>query len=184
MLSDKKFVCYQPIAYFDDGTNIEWGDIPEELYSFQAFRTREECEEWLEDNGYNPGDFAIREYHGDDIEECTLIDADGDVIPRIEELDDTETEDLITCEVLLFAGSIDNMQACRQSDETEDQFMDRVYGEAHQMVSNAIVSLEESNDFNFQAYDGCPETDWYDEARDGAVRTVMDWMLETYRGEI
>lgn len=68
---------YQPCAYFDDGTNIDYGNIPEELASFMVFRTREDCEEWLENNGYNPGDFAIIEYHDDDIEEPTFIDADG-----------------------------------------------------------------------------------------------------------
>ena len=183
MISDIKhenFKYYQPIAYFDDGTNIEWGDIPEELFSFQAFISREACEQWLEDNGYEPGDFDIAEYEGDDIEEVTLLDGDGNVIPRIEELDDVEIEDMIENEVLLYAGSIDNMQACRQSNETEDEFMDRVYGEAHQMVSDAIESIEESGDYNFQAYLGCPETEWYDEVRDDAVRQVMDWMLETY----
>lgn len=68
---------YQPVRYYDDGTNIGWGDIPEELASFMVFRTREDCEFWLKDNGYDPGDFAIIEYHDDDIEEVTLIDGDG-----------------------------------------------------------------------------------------------------------
>lgn len=184
MLSDYKLTYYQPIAYFDDGTNIEWGDIPEGLFSFQAFISREACEQWLEDNGYEPGDFDIAEYHDDDIEEVTLLDGDGDTIPRIEEFDDWTIQDMIEDEVLLYAGSIDNIQACRQSNETEDEFMDRVYGEAHQMVSDAIDSIENSGDYNFQSYVGNPETEWFDEVRDDAIRTVMNWMLETYRGEI
>lgn len=80
MLSDKKITYYQPEAYNNDGTNINYGAIPEELFSFQAFPTREECEEWLKDNGYDPGDFCISEYHDDDIEDVVLIDRDGDVL--------------------------------------------------------------------------------------------------------
>lgn len=72
-----KLTYYQPERYYDDGTNIEWGDIPEELASFMAFPTREDCKAWLEDNDYDPDDFAIIEYHDDDIEDVTLIDADG-----------------------------------------------------------------------------------------------------------
>lgn len=68
---------YQPVRYSDDGTCIEWGEMPEELASFMVFRTREDCREWLEDNDYTPGEWAIIEYHDDDIEEPTFIDADG-----------------------------------------------------------------------------------------------------------
>lgn len=71
---------YQPFAYSDDGTNITYGSLPEELYSFMAFLTREDCEDWLADNGYDPGDFAIIEYHDDDIEDVTLLDAYGSFI--------------------------------------------------------------------------------------------------------
>ena len=180
MLSDVKIVYYQPISYSDDGTNINLGDTPEELFSFQAFISREDCERWLENHGYNPGDFSIVEYHDDDIEEVTLLDGNGEVIPRIEELDDIEIEDMLTDDVLFTAGSIDNLHATRQSDETEDQFMDRVYTEAHQKVSDAIETIEQSGDYNFQSYAGCPETEWYDEARDEAIRQVMRWMLEDY----
>ena len=80
MFSGKRFTYYQPEAYYDDGTNIDYGPIPPELYSFQAFPTREECEAWLENNGYEPGDFTIHEYSDDDIEDVVIIDADGNVI--------------------------------------------------------------------------------------------------------
>lgn len=72
-----KLTYYQPFAYSDDGTNIEYGDIPEELASFMVFRTREDCKYWLDDNGYDPGDFCIHEYHDDDIEEPTFLDRYG-----------------------------------------------------------------------------------------------------------
>lgn len=73
----KHITYYQPEWYHDDGTNIEYGGLPEELASFMVFRTREDCKWWLEDNGYDSGDFAIIEYHDDDIEEPTFIDAYG-----------------------------------------------------------------------------------------------------------
>ena len=71
---------YQPEWHFDDGTNIEYGGTPDELFSFQAFESREDCEEWLENNGYNPGDFVIHEYHDDDIEDVVIIDSYNNVL--------------------------------------------------------------------------------------------------------
>jgi hypothetical protein len=180
MLSKLSFTYYQPEWYHDDGTNIDYGGTPDELFSFQAFRTEEECREWLINHDYNPDEFVIHEYSDDDIEGVTIIDEYGDVIPKIEDLSDEEMEDLLADEVLLMAGSIDNLHATRQSDETEDQFKDRVYGEALDDVNAAIESIEESGDFDFSSYGGNPDVEWYDEARDGAVRIVMDWMLEDY----
>lgn len=168
MLSDKKFTYYQPQA------------LPEELFSFQAFPTREECEAWLQNNRYEPDDFCINEYHDDDIEEVTLIDRNGDMLLRIEELEEDGLVNLIGDEVLLTAGSIDNLHATRQSNETEDQFKDRVYSEALDAVNDAIVTIEESGEYNFQSYCGTPDVEWYDNARDWAVQDVMNWMLEDY----
>ena len=180
MLSKYYFTYYQPEWYHDDGTSIDYGGTPDELFSFQAFRTEEECRDWLINHGYNPGDFVIHEYCDDEIEDVTLIDANGNVIPKIEALSDEEIEDLLTDQVLLTAGSIDNLHATRQSDETEDQFKDRVYTEALDQVNAAIESIEKSGDYDFSSYCNNPDTEWYDEARDEAVRTVMGWMLEDY----
>lgn len=92
---NKTKTYYQPCAYYDDGTNIEYGSTPEELMSFQAFATREDCEEWLDNNGYDHTDFAIIEYHDDDIEDVTIIDADGDVVEiNMEDYKDVPTSDL------------------------------------------------------------------------------------------
>ena len=71
---------YQPEYYHDDGTNIGWEGMPEELFSFQAFQSREDCIFWLKEYGYNPGDFCINEYHDDDIEDVEIIDEYGDPI--------------------------------------------------------------------------------------------------------
>ena len=64
---------YQPEWYRDDGTNIEYCGIPEDLYSFQVFSTKERCVRWLKDHDYHPDDFVIREYHDDDIEDYIII---------------------------------------------------------------------------------------------------------------
>ena len=69
---------YQPFAYSDDGTCINWGEMPEELASFMVFPTKDECIKWLEDNGYNNDDYAIVEYHDDDIENPTFINRYGE----------------------------------------------------------------------------------------------------------
>ena len=43
MTNGKPSTYYQPELYYDDGTNIGW-ELPEGLFSFQAFPSREECE--------------------------------------------------------------------------------------------------------------------------------------------
>lgn len=65
---------YQPVRHTDDGTNIEYGDMPEELSSFHAFLSRAACIIWLRDFGYDPDDFAILEYDEGDIEEPIIIE--------------------------------------------------------------------------------------------------------------
>jgi hypothetical protein len=179
MLSNNEFTYFQPQRYNDDGTNIGW-DTPDGLFSFQAFLSEDDCIAWLENNGYNPDDFTIHEYHDNDSEGVTLLYPDGSVITRIEDLSDEEIADLLTDEVLFAASSIDNLHATRQDDETQQEYKDRVYEEALDYVNDAIVDIEEHGEYNFQAYCGTPDVEWYDEARDEAVRTVMNWMLEDY----
>lgn len=174
MLSTLDYKYYQPDRTVDG--EIE---IPDGLSSFEAFRTEDDCRFWLEDNGYNPDDWDIHEYCNDDIEEPTIIDEHGIAIPKIEELPDTEIEDLLTDEVLYAAGSIDNLQTEVRKRMTEDQVLDldRVYGDALDKVNAAIETIEQSGDYDFSSYGGSPDTEWYDEARDEAVKTVMKWML-------
>ena len=71
---DNKIVYYQPEYYLDDGTNIEYGNIPEGLFSFQVFSSRESCKSWLREHDYDPGDFVIIRYSGDDIENYVIIE--------------------------------------------------------------------------------------------------------------
>ena len=177
MLTINDYTYFQPDRYSDDGINIDYGGMPEELFSFQAFRTEEECRQWLINHDYNPDEFVIHEYCNDDIVDVTIIDEDGSVIPKIEDFSSDEIEDMLTDEVLFAAGSIDNLIQTRQTFETIDQFKDRVYGLAQDEVEAAIRAIEETNEYDFSAYGGNPDVEWYDEAKDEAVRVVMRWML-------
>ncbi len=65
---------YQPEWYHDDGTNIDYGGVPDGLYSWQVFSTEEAAKEWLIDNDYDVNDFVIKKYTEEDIEDYTIID--------------------------------------------------------------------------------------------------------------
>ena len=71
-------IYYQPMVLVDSiAPDYEF---PKELHSFMAFATREDCELWLALNGYQDDPHRIVEYHDDDIEDATIIDAYGNVI--------------------------------------------------------------------------------------------------------
>ena len=63
---------YQPSLYSDDGTNIDFG-LPQELCSFDVFESEEECRDWMEEQGYQEGDYNIEEYNEEDIEDYRVI---------------------------------------------------------------------------------------------------------------
>ena len=68
---------YQPIArnFIDEET------LPYDLFSFQAFESREDCEEWLERHGYEIDDWDIIEYDDeDDIIDVMIIDEYGNIV--------------------------------------------------------------------------------------------------------
>jgi hypothetical protein len=170
------FTYYQPEHYMDDGTNIEYGGTPEGLASFQVFRTREDCEEWLRKNGYEPGDFVIKEYQDDDIEDITLLDSDGENIDRIEDLANDEIADRIVESVIWNAGSVENLRTLKQDDESDQEYQDRIYTEAMDEIMDAVEEIEAEKDYNFQSYAGTPDIDWYDEAREIALIEIMGYM--------
>jgi hypothetical protein len=169
---------YQPKWYKDDGTNIEYGGLPDELYSFQVFKTREGACNWLIQHGYDPDNFNIAEYHNDDIEEPTFIDEYGDKYEKIEDVDDDTLLDLIVDRVVLDAGGVDNLPLTRQNQETDQEREDRLYTEAHSAVMNAIGSIENDDEFDFSAYWDCNSDGeaWYDSVREDAIRKVLGLM--------
>lgn len=180
MLSDKRFTYYQPEYHHADFDNFkcDYGSLPEGLHSFQAFPTREECEDWLKNHDYNPAHFHICAYHDDSIENVTLIDSDGDTLLRIEELEEDGLVNLIGDEVLSNAGSMGNLKSSKRDDETQQEYEDRIYTEALNLVNDAIMNIEESGAYNFQSYCGTPDVEWYDNVRDWVVEDVMGWMTE------
>lgn len=178
MLSKDHYVYYQPQWYHDDGTNITYGDVPDEMWDFQAFLIEDICKEWLKNHDYNPGDFIINEYQDDDIEEVQIIDENGENLDRVEDLYDDELADHIEDTVIWNAGSIDNLHTCKQDDETQQEYEDRIYGWALDLVNDAICEIEQNNDYNFQTYAGNPDADWYDEAREIVLRNILGYMTE------
>lgn len=73
-MDSENVIYYQPEFYHDDGTNIEYGGIPEGLFSFQVFSSIEKCKDWLKEHDYDPDDFAIIKYSNDDIEDYEIIE--------------------------------------------------------------------------------------------------------------
>jgi len=65
-------LCYQPVRLGEDGVSMF---LPDGLFSFQAFRTRKACDDWLLAHGYLYLEFNIEEYHRSDIEGLVLLDA-------------------------------------------------------------------------------------------------------------
>lgn len=74
---NKTRVYYQPYLR---GFNEASSELPDDLYSFEAFASKEECEEWMQNHGYGCCDYFIDEYHDDDIEDVTIIDRYDNII--------------------------------------------------------------------------------------------------------
>lgn len=70
---NKTKTYYQPELKTD-------GALPEELSSFHAFLTVEDCYQWLIIHDYEPENFDIIEYHDDEIEDVTILDEYGDEV--------------------------------------------------------------------------------------------------------
>lgn len=164
MLTIDKYTYYQPSCPLPSGEVV----MPYGLHSFEAFRTREDCEKWLVAHKYTPSKWDILEYANDDIEDVILLDAEGDCVMRIEAVTSDGIANMLADEVLITAGGSNNLR--RDGDE------DQIYTDALDAVNNAIGAIERRNEYNFAGYAGNPETDWYDEGRDEAVEQVMRWM--------
>lgn len=175
-----------PYRYYQPEYKVPVNDetLPDGLFSFQAFRTYDEAVIWLRNYGYNPDDFNIQEYTDNDIEEVTLLDENGDVIPRIEDFDEYYLADEIIDEVLEAYGPEDLLVRRPEDGEDRDTFLDRVYGEAMEYISEALVQMEKEGNYNFQLYCGNPDEEWYDEAREIAVNDLMTIMVPDIDDEV
>ena len=169
-----------PYRYYQPEYKVPVYDvtIPNGLFSFQAFRTYDEAVNWLRLWGYNPDNFDIKEYKDNDIEEVTLLDENGDIIPRIEDFGDYALADEILGRIIKAHGGEENLRYKPQEGENRDIFMDRVYGDAMEFISDECVEMEKEGNYNFQLYCGNPYEEWYDEAREIAVNDLMEIMLE------
>ena len=59
-------------------------DVPVELSSFMVFPTPEDCRTWMDKHEYLEGEYRLVVYHGDDIEEPTFINGDGECLSAVE----------------------------------------------------------------------------------------------------
>ena len=169
MLTVTDVIYYQP-QHAD-------GSMPEGLASNQAFVSEEAAADWLywlDEEGNE--DIDLREYCNDDLADVELLDGNGNPLPKIESLSDEAIASMICDNIVWDAGSIDNLRNVKQDDETEDEYNDRLYGEALDLINETIGCIEEDQEYDFTSYGGNPDTEWYDEAREIALSTVIRWM--------
>lgn len=150
------------------------GELPEELYSFQVFKTYQECANWLYQHDYDEDDWDIVEYSEDDIENPTFINEYGDEYEKIENIPDDELEEIIIDEIVTSAGSVDNLLIVRQDGETDQEWEDRLWETAHDEVMNAITNIEDEDEFDFSAYWDEGDVAWYDSVREDVIRRVCN----------
>lgn len=73
----EKKVFFRPFTYFDDGTDLGWGDI-EGLKENQVFEDRADLEVFMESRGFDSWDYDVREISEDELDEdAEIIDFDG-----------------------------------------------------------------------------------------------------------
>lgn len=164
MISDIDYKYFQP---------VKDGEMPEELFSFQAFRSEQECKDWLWQHDYDADEWDICEFNNDEIEGVTLIDEYGDQYPNIEDLDDNELFDLILGEVSVEVGSLKE----KKPEETQQEYEDRLYSTAHDAVMQAIEAVETKNEYNFAQFGGSPDTEWYDSVRERLIASVLKQLV-------
>ncbi|MBR2093218.1 MAG: hypothetical protein IJ904_04140 [Candidatus Methanomethylophilaceae archaeon] len=169
MLTATDFCYYQP--------RLADGSMAGLLEPNQAFPSEQKAIDWCDEH-LDEEDVDIKEFRNRDIPNVKIIDYDETPIRKIESFSSDEIETLLTETVLHdTCDGIEGLKMERDEGETEDAFKDRIYGKALDLVNEAVCTLEESLEYDFSSYGGNPDTEWYDEARDGAVLTVTKWML-------
>ena len=181
MISDIDYKYFQP---------VKDGEMPEELFSFQAFRSEQECKDWLWQHDYDADEWDICEFNNDEIEGVTLIDEYGDQYPNIEDLDDNELKQTILEEVAFsngVLGEVDDKGNCvtksvsgegvRKEGESQQDYEDRVHTTAKDWFLAAVTAMEEDNEYCFAKFGGNPETEWYDSVREDCIGIICQWLF-------
>lgn len=67
---------------------------------------------------------------------------------------ETMRDDIIT-NIIQNAGSIENLVILKQDDESDSEYRDRIYGEAHELFMDSVeeLGLDELNDEDEAPYD-------------------------------
>jgi hypothetical protein len=175
MLTVTDVIYYQP--------QHEDGSMPEGLAPNQAFISEEAAAEWLywlDEEGNE--DIDIREYCNDDLADVELLDGNGNPLPKIESLTDGAIAGEI-CDYVLSdigtgwePGTAADLRIFKNEGETEDEYNDRLYTKALDLINEAIGHIEEDQEYDFTSYGGNPDTEWYDEAREIAIFAIIRWM--------
>lgn len=75
------------------------------------------------------------------------------------------TTDMIIDEIIFNAGSIDNLHIAKQEDETQQEYEDRIYTEAHSLF---METAEDLGFVNLDDEDNAP----YDRDRQDAIEDI------------
>ena len=75
------------------------------------------------------------------------------------------------------------IRSLQQDGESDQEYQDRIYGDALDMIMDAVEEIEEEKDYNFQSYTGTPDVEWYDEAREMALIDIMGYISGTHEEE-
>ena len=65
----------------------------------------------------------------------------------------------------------------KKDTESEQEYEDRIYTDAHDAVMSAIERIEEDEHYDFEGLDldAKDGVAWYDEVREDAIRTACEW---------
>lgn len=64
----------------------------------------------------------------------------------------------------------------RKDTESKQEYKDRIYTDAFEAVTDAIIRIEEGGEYDC-CIDDADGAEWYDEVRDDAINEVMDWFF-------
>lgn len=171
MLTSTDFHYYLP-RYKNNGA------IPGFLKRNQAFVSEQAAIDWMEEHLDGEREVDIKERKNSDIPNVEIIDFRENPLPKIESLSTEEIENVLI-KAILHDYQCQNLKVERDKEETFEAYSDRVYGRALDLVNETIGNVEEELEYDFSSFGGNPDTDWFDEAREGVMTVVMRWMFGT-----